>query len=134
VNGILVQLPLPGHLDEQAIIERIAQHKVTLSNMASEDKSPESALPSSSTQLETSLPTFFPGRRWPSPAQRGSACEHKDPRPWTRCMVIRQHWIPRFLHPTGDDAAYSSSCCSPYTDLKYASSAFQDAMRPQSAC
>ena len=27
VNGILVQLPLPGHLDEQAIIERIAQHK-----------------------------------------------------------------------------------------------------------
>jgi Tetrahydrofolate dehydrogenase/cyclohydrolase, catalytic domain len=37
VNGILVQLPLPGHLDEQAIIERIAQHKVTLSNMASEN-------------------------------------------------------------------------------------------------
>lgn len=30
VNGILVQLPLPGHLDEQAIIERIAQHKVML--------------------------------------------------------------------------------------------------------
>jgi Tetrahydrofolate dehydrogenase/cyclohydrolase, catalytic domain len=47
VNGILVQLPLPGHLDEQAIIERIAQHKVTLSNMASVHNSSESTLHSS---------------------------------------------------------------------------------------
>ena len=28
VNGILVQLPLPGHLDEQEILERISQTKV----------------------------------------------------------------------------------------------------------
>jgi 5,10-methylene-tetrahydrofolate dehydrogenase/methenyl tetrahydrofolate cyclohydrolase len=27
VHGILVQLPIPAHLDEQAVLERIAQHK-----------------------------------------------------------------------------------------------------------
>ena len=111
VNGILVQLPLPPHLDEATVLHRILQ-----------DKDVDGLHPLNVAQVSTNhvvtpfvctapVPVLVPAPGGPLPcppstaqltsnlrSPHAAAGQHEDARPRAHGVVVRLHRVPRVVH------------------------------------